>query len=356
MLLCHTQVYIFPHLDPFFLHLQFHVLSFSYNQTLLQLTLNMASQDQNSGKSILVLGAGELGTAIITALTTHPLLAPNTITVLLRGDPSEPNLPKTLTSPTRRAQVTALESKGIAVIWCDIATSPLASLSELFAGYSTVIGASGMTYPPGTQLKLAQAVLNAHVELYLPWQYGIDYDVIGRGSAQELFAEQLDVRELLRAQRGTKTRWGVVSTGLFVSFLFEPEFGVVSESRDIVTALGGWENEITVTAPRDIGAVVAEVVLGDEVVRGVIYVAGETVSYETLARYVEGATGKQVRRVLVSKEQALNELREDPKDGIKKYRAVFAEGRGVAWPVSGTWSARKGMEMGDVRGYLRGGA
>lgn len=37
-------------------------------------------------------------------------------------------------------------------------------------------------------------------------------------------------------------------------------FGVVSEDHKTVRALGGWDTKVTVTTPRDIGGVVAEVV------------------------------------------------------------------------------------------------
>jgi hypothetical protein len=65
-------------------------------------------------------------------------------------------------------------------------------------------------------------MLSAGVKRYLPWQFGVDYDVIGRGSAQTLFDEQFDVRDLLRGQRGErgKRRKGLllVQACLLVSF------------------------------------------------------------------------------------------------------------------------------------------
>jgi hypothetical protein len=66
--------------------------------------------------------------------------------------------------------------------------------------------------------------LQARIPRYFPWQFGVDFDVIGRGSPQDIFDAQLDVRELLRSQQ--QTEW-VISTGMFMSYLFEPEFGVV---------------------------------------------------------------------------------------------------------------------------------
>jgi len=96
-------------------------------------------------------------------------------------------------------------------------------LAGIFANYDTVIACSGFGFPAGTQLRVARAVLKAGsegkdgkgkgVRRYFPWQWGIDYDVVGQGSAQDLFDEQLGVRKLLRAQK--EVDWVVVSTGLF---------------------------------------------------------------------------------------------------------------------------------------------
>ncbi len=61
-----------------------------------------------------------------------------------------------------------------------------------------------MALPAGSQMKIARAVLAANVPRYLPWQFGVDYDILGRTSAQDLFAEQLDVREMLRAHEKTR--------------------------------------------------------------------------------------------------------------------------------------------------------
>lgn len=73
---------------------------------------------------------------------------------------------------------------------------------------------------PETQLKLTKAVLGAHVPRYILRQFSVDYDSFGWGCAQNAFDEQLDVRDLLRAQN--KTNWAIISTGMFTSFLIEP--------------------------------------------------------------------------------------------------------------------------------------
>lgn len=90
---------------------------------------------------------------------------------------------------------------------------------------------------------------------YVPWQFGVDYDVVGRGSGQKVFDEQSDVRDMLRRQ--TATQWVIVSTGMFTSFLFEPAFGVVDLEHGKVHALGSWHNRLTITTSDNIGRLTA---------------------------------------------------------------------------------------------------
>ena len=224
-----------------------------------------------------------------------------------------------------------------------------------------------MTYPPSTQLKLAKAVFEANAAReqkeagrgmwYFPWQFGIDYDAIGRGSAQDLFNEQLDVRDLLRAQK--EVRWTIVSTGMFMSFLFEEAFGVVSKDWSKVTALGSKENEITVTSVEDIGRVVAEMVMTDEGEKGsgIVYTVGAMGSLRGLAYGLKKVTGKEVLVEEVPLEVLKDELKEAEEEGneaevgFRKYRVVFAEGKGVSWPADSCWGRQRGMEMKGVRAW-----
>lgn len=159
------------------------------------------------------------------------------------------------------------------------------------------------------------------------------------------------MRDLLRGQQGTE--WVIVSTGMFMSFLFEASFGVVSGDRGTVRALGSWENEVTVTAPGDIGVVVAEIVWAALEVRGVVYTAGETVRYGRLAGVLERVWGREVRREEWSVGILKEELDRDPGDGLKKYRVVFAEGKGVAWSEEETFNKGRGLRLQGVDEWVR---
>ena len=287
--------------------------------------------------SILVLGAGELGIQVLTGLISHPSLGTTKITLLVR--------PSTLSSsdPSKQAELASYRESAIALLPGDIANDTRSQLSSLFAPFDRVISCTGMSFPPGTQLKITRAVLDAGVHRYFPWQFGVDYDAIGRASAQDLFDEQLAVREELRGQ--TAVEWVIVSTGMFMSFLFEEAFGVVDLQAGRVAALGSWENRLTVTAVEDIGRVVAELALVEVGEKGVVFVAGDTVSMARLADVVGGLLGgREVERRVKTVEQLEQELLESPDDVMRKYRAVFAAGVGVSWDKETSFNAKRGMD------------
>ncbi|KAJ7735766.1 saccharopine dehydrogenase-like oxidoreductase [Mycena metata] len=296
------------------------------------------SNDSNPD-STLVIGAGELGLAVTHSFATN--LPPNSVlNVLLRRSDK----------PSHQALVSKLQTLNVAVVYGDVANDSVDTISTLLRGHGTVISCVGFAAGPGTQMKLARAALAARVPRYIPWQFGVDYDIIGRGSPQDLFDEQLDVRDLLRAQ--SQTLWKIVSTGMFTSFLFEPSFGVVDLAAARCRALGTWETAVTVTTPEDIGMLTVRIARELWDGSGVVYTAGDTISYGALADAVQKALGKEVEKEIWSVENLVKELKNDPTNGMKKYRAVFAMGRGVSWPIEGTYNHEKGIRVEGVEEWL----
>lgn len=293
--------------------------------------------------NILVLGAGELGTQVLTSLAQHPARKTSSLSISALIRPTS----LTPTDPAKARHLQTLKSLNITPIPGDVANDPAEDLAATFAPFDTVISCTGFVAGKGTQLKITRAVLAAAVRWYVPWQFGFDYEVIGRGSGQEVFDEQLDVRDLLSAQDGTA--WVVLSTGVFTGFLFERVFGVMDVPAGVVCALGGWENRVTVTAVEDVGAVTAEMVLGVDAGEGfgdrVVYVAGDTLSYAELAEVVERVTGKVFERRCLTVQEVRNELVREPQNALRKYQLVFGMGRGVAWDLEETWNARRGIRL-----------
>lgn len=298
-------------------------------------------------QSVLVLGAGELGLPVLRNLARVAKRAPgSTISVLLR--------PSTIhtSDPAKKAEIDDLRGLGIQMIEADLVNDTIEELAEVFSRFDTVVGCAGMVAGRETPMKLATAALKSGVKRYFPWQFGVDFEAIGRGSPQDLFDAQLDVRELLRAQNNTE--WVIISTGMFTSFLFEPVFEVVDFEHDTVNALGSPETSVTLTTPDDIGVLTAEIVFFEPRFRNeIVYLSGDTLAYGEIAGILERVLGRPFKQNVWTVPHLMDELAKDPTHHIKKYRAVFAQGRGVAWPKTGTFNAMHSIPVTTAEAWAR---
>ncbi|ESQ88652.1 aromatic alcohol reductase [Asticcacaulis benevestitus] len=307
----------------------------------------MNSSQTVKSQSILVIGAGELGMPVLRNLARKAKDHQGaTISVLLRAATIESN------DPVKRREVAEIRELGIEIVTGDILAASISELAAIFAPFDTVIGCAGFSAGLDAPMKLAKAALEANLKRYFPWQFGVDFDVIGRGSPQDLFDAQIDVRELLRAQ--DKTDWVVISTGMFTSFLFEPIFEVVDLEKNVVKALGSLNTEVTLTTPDDIGALTAEVVFAQPTIRNeIVYLAGDTVTYGEVAETLQTVLDRPFTKAEWTVPQLKAELAQDPDNHIMKYRAVFAEGRGVAWPKRDSFNARNGIKVETAEEWMR---
>jgi len=295
--------------------------------------------------TILVLGAGELGSAVLRSLS--PLRRQGKVgpvSVLLRPMRAGP------VEAVERAK--KIEALGAAIVEVDLATATIDELAVVFSRYRQIIACTGFVGGPGTQRKITSAVLKAEVDHYIPWQFGVDYDVVGRGSGQDVWDEQLDVRDMLRSQ--SRVRWTIVSTGMFTSFLFVPEFGVVDVENNRLHALGSWDYRLTVTTPEDIGRLTAEIVTArPECDDRIAFLAGDTFSYRELADTIDRVLDRRVERILWPVSELEAQVAAHPDDVMRKYRRAFARPEGVAWPKETTFNAKHAIAMTDLTRWLR---
>jgi hypothetical protein len=233
-------------------------------------------------------------------------------------------------------------------------------LVALFRGDDAVIACIGFAAWQRMQLRLARAVLTAGVRRFLPWQFGVDYDAIVKGSGMILFDEQVEVRDMLRAGvalDAPRTEWVIVSTGVFTSFVFEESFelvervlgkGVDGNKRPVVRALGRWDNRRTVTAVEDVGVLTAHIVFAQEVWNQAVFVMGEKISYRRLADVVEKVTGRTVERDLLEVNRLKQDAAGDPGDVLERYKVVLAEEIRVAWNEEDIFNQQRSIETGDA--------
>lgn len=296
----------------------------------------MEEHNVATDEKVLVLGAGQLGTAVLDSLVPAVIQRNGAVSVIVSPGSWDAR------GKLRSAAHQKLADRGAEFIAVDVASSTPASLKDLFANFATIINCMGFVAGAGTQIKITQAALEARVKRYFPWQFGVNYDAVGKGSGQPVWDEQYDVRTLLRAQ--TATEWVIISTGMFTSFLFEPAFDVVNLSQNTLNALGGWDTQITVTSPADIGRLTTAIYLFEpRLINEVVFVAGETTSYGKLADTVERVTKRTFTRQVFTLPTLLEQLRMKPDDRMLRYRVAFARGDGMWWPMSETWNVQNNI-------------
>ncbi|WP_038182466.1 aromatic alcohol reductase [Vibrio rhizosphaerae] len=294
---------------------------------------------------ILVMGAGQLGLAVLNALQPRVSELGGDITVLV-----SPSSLENGATPVDESLRT-FTAKGVKFKALDLSNISQEALVVFFSEFNTIINCTGFVAGLGTQTRITQAALEAGVARYFPWQFGVDYDVVGKGSGQPVFDEQYEVRSILRQQQSTE--WVIVSTGMFTSFLFEPAFDVVNLEEGYINALGSWDNKVTVTAPEDIGKLTTEILLeSPRIINDVVFVAGDTISYGDLADVVDRFSNKPFTRNVLSLDNLQTELTKNPDDQMLRYRAAFALGDGMWWNIEKTYNFKKGIETQDTEQWL----
>jgi hypothetical protein len=279
-------------------------------------------------ESFLIIGTGEVGLAMLDSLYNYKEKNTKDFDTGVLVQPSN--------TDSKRFGLSKFADLVIESV--DLVSESIDGLAGVFRKYDTVICCSGFSIGAGMQIKITKAALAAGVRRYVPWQFGADYDKIGRGSAQPVFDEQLDVRALLRAQ--SKTHWIIVSTGMITSFLFREDFGVISLSRKLIHALGEWQHSLTLTSCEDIGSVTVDILFDQpEILDQVAFVAGDTLTFQEIADAMDDLLQTKFERVLWDKAQLEEKLISNPQDIFNRYRLVFTH-PGVTWPIEETFNYR----------------
>lgn len=333
---------------------------------------HILAQKMASKAKILILGAGELGMAMLNAFAKRN--EPKwDVSVLL--SPTSANLPK---QNPKVAPIYLLQID-VKIVPCDLVDTSQSDLAAVFKSFDVIVGCTGYGQNSagtgkGLQRKLADAVLEAGtVKLYLPWQFGVDYDQFDYGDAGGLFDEQKDIRKLLRdsvSSGETKTEWIIVSTGIFMSYLFSPFWGIIEPAEGatggenvagwVVNAFGSWDVSTTVTTPKDIGAATVEIIRvalssipeAKELKNRAVYIAGDTLSYAQLVDVVQEATGLPCRKGEELQMSHLEEeMKQNPQASLLQYRVAFGRGRGVSWDKCSTFSHKHGIPMQDAKSW-----
>lgn len=297
--------------------------------------------------SILVIGAGDLGVAMAKALRRHP--AAYDVSVLL-----PPWTTAQGASGSESGLISTLRALDIRLVPGDFESDSEDSLKETLSCFHTVIGCSGFSSGvSGLQTMVARLVLDAGVARYVPWQFGVDYEVLSQGPLRNIVEEQVQVRALLRSQEATS--WIIVSSGIFMSALLDHnELGIKSFNKNKLRALGSWDTQITTTDMEDVASITTAILMErPEVKNEVCFVAGDTLSYGQIVNdYPKMYMAHQCAKELWSREYLLGRLAADPENELKGQKCIFASDTGIAWSKADSWNGRRGIQTKTVRQYL----
>ncbi len=113
--------------------------------------------------AILVLGAGQLGMAMLRGLARRAAGdAGVSLSVLLR--PAGPRSD----DPRKQRDLAELQALGVRIVEGDLVAQSTAELAATFARFDTVISCTGFVGGPGVQRKIAQAALAGGVGRFVP--------------------------------------------------------------------------------------------------------------------------------------------------------------------------------------------
>jgi hypothetical protein len=76
------------------------------------------------------------------------------------------------------------------------------------------------------------------------------------------------------------------------------------------------------------------------------------VNYKEVADKVAAAPHRPFRRSEWTVPFLMEQLSRDPQNMMRKYRAAFAQGRGVAWNKDGTFNERHAIPVTDVAAWI----
>lgn len=122
----------------------------------------MTERNVNQGEKVLVLGAGQLGAAVLDFLIPAVTRRNGSVSVIV--SPGSLDQQGNLLADDHQR----LADSGATFMAVDVAASTIESLKPHFAGFDTVINCMGFIAGAGTQIKITRAVLEAGVRRYFP--------------------------------------------------------------------------------------------------------------------------------------------------------------------------------------------
>ncbi|TXG64562.1 hypothetical protein EZV62_011556 [Acer yangbiense] len=252
----------------------------------------------SKSKILFIGGTGYIGKYIVEAsiLAGHPTF------VLVRES--------TLLSDSKAQVIGTFKSLGVDFVFGDLYDHK--SLVEAIKKVDVVISTVGLDQLPD-QDKIIAAIKEAgNVKRFFPSEFGNDVDrVHAVETVKTAFAIKANIRRAVEAEGIPYT---YVSSNLFSGYflptLAQPE--AAAPPRDTVTILGDGNRKAIFNKEEDIGTYTIRAVEDPRTLNKILYIRppGNIYSFNDLVSLWEKKIGKTLKRIYVSEEQLLKNIRE----------------------------------------------
>lgn len=291
---------------------------------------------------LIVAGTGTFSIPIVREFLKEKYKEKFKVSILIRKETLE------TTDPVKAKLIEEYKSKNAKLIPGDVMKDSVEELAEKLKGYDVVISVLGSNTPKLLsvgQKKLVEAAIQAGIKWFIPSEFGFDYANIPEIS---LFGDEYIAKiETRKTLKESKMKWTIVPCGMGMNFILYPGTTAgIDFKNKIITAPGSFDYKLTLTSLEDLAALLALIVLHPEETQNkTIYLAGDTVSWDDIAKICEKLSGSKFERKVVDIKQLREKLKEY-KDFFDLRRVACASTiivsgqKGVWWDKNETWNAK----------------
>jgi uncharacterized protein YbjT (DUF2867 family) len=286
----------------------------------------MSSAPQS--QRVLVIGYGTAGSHILRALAAQP----DRFRTSMLVKPESIESKKDALSPFREL--------GIEVLPGDV-TADEATLISLLKGVDVLITALN---PPlmAAQVPLAKAALTAGVKRFVPTEFGVEIERMGKDSPMGSFAwNKVEARHAIIASGVPYT---LIQCSIWTEHLLSP-LRILDVASRTAHITGSMDNRISTTTLPDMAALTLIIIDDPSTLNADIHIASQTLTWRELLAAAERATGEKWTASVRTLEETQAWVATHHSDFRSTFELIIALGKGVAWSHEETWNVHHHPEF-----------
>ncbi|KAJ3004448.1 hypothetical protein HKX48_001225 [Thoreauomyces humboldtii] len=304
------------------------------------MSANANANEWPSPIRVAIVGAtGNLGTAITNALLSHGDKVQ--VTLLLRALPAD-------APAAKQAGRTALLDQGARAIDIDVQSASIEELATALRDTDVVLSTVGIELLKEGQLKLVEAAKIAGVKRFIPSEFGIDMDKVGRGGPVSVWDFKLDVQDAIKKAGLDYT---FIEVGIFAEYI--APFAGVDPATKTLTAPGSFDARISLSPLGDVGRQTADLVVSGRGRNETVFFGTVNYSWSEFHAALERSTGEKWTKAVKDKAEFETAAKADENDWVARVGLIYLAGKGTHFPHHDTYAHKHKIALGDFEEVLR---